>query len=543
MLLSFKLQLQRFTSIMQHRPVRRALLSVSDKTGIVDFARGLSEHGIELLSTGGTARLLAEAGLTVTEVSDYTGFPEMMDGRVKTLHPKIHGGILGRRDKDDAVMAEHHIQPIDMVVVNLYPFAKTVANEDCSLEDAVENIDIGGPTMVRSAAKNHKDVAIVVNSTDYTPLLKELADNNQGLSLATRFDLAIKAFEHTAAYDGMIANYFGRLVPAYYSEEKTPSGQFPRTLNLSLIKKQDMRYGENSHQQAAFYIEDTLSEASVATAVQRQGKALSYNNIADTDAALECVKEFEQPACVIVKHANPCGVATASDLLQAYDLAYATDPTSAFGGIIAFNRELDAATAQAIISRQFVEVIIAPSASEEALAITATKQNVRVLTCGEWQQRQSGYDFKRVNGGLLVQDRDLGMVSESELTVVTKRQPTKEELRDALFCWKVAKFVKSNAIVYAKNNRTIGIGAGQMSRVYSAKIAGIKAADEGLEVSDSAMASDAFFPFRDGIDAAAAVGVRCVIQPGGSIRDEEVIAAADEHDIAMIFTGMRHFRH
>ncbi|WP_092678428.1 bifunctional phosphoribosylaminoimidazolecarboxamide formyltransferase/IMP cyclohydrolase [Rosenbergiella nectarea] len=529
--------------MMQHRPVRRALLSVSDKTGIVDFARGLSEHGIELLSTGGTARLLAEAGLTVTEVSDYTGFPEMMDGRVKTLHPKIHGGILGRRDKDDAVMAEHHIQPIDMVVVNLYPFAKTVANEDCSLEDAVENIDIGGPTMVRSAAKNHKDVAIVVNSADYTPLLKELADNNQGLSLATRFDLAIKAFEHTAAYDGMIANYFGRLVPAYYSEEKTPSGQFPRTLNLSLIKKQDMRYGENSHQQAAFYIEDTLSEASVATAVQRQGKALSYNNIADTDAALECVKEFEQPACVIVKHANPCGVATASDLLQAYDLAYATDPTSAFGGIIAFNRELDAATAQAIISRQFVEVIIAPSASAEALSITAAKQNVRVLTCGEWQQRQSGYDFKRVNGGLLVQDRDLGMVGESELTIVTKRQPTQEELRDALFCWKVAKFVKSNAIVYAKNNRTIGIGAGQMSRVYSAKIAGIKAADEGLEVSGSAMASDAFFPFRDGIDAAAAVGVRCVIQPGGSIRDEEVISAADEHDIAMIFTGMRHFRH
>ncbi|WKX28099.1 bifunctional phosphoribosylaminoimidazolecarboxamide formyltransferase/IMP cyclohydrolase [Tatumella ptyseos] len=529
--------------MMQHRPVRRALLSVSDKTGIVDFARGLSEYGIELLSTGGTARLLAEAGLAVTEVSDYTGFPEMMDGRVKTLHPKIHGGILGRRDKDDAVMAEHHIQPIDMVVVNLYPFAKTVAKEDCSLEDAVENIDIGGPTMVRSAAKNHKDVAIVVNSADYTPLLKELADNDHGLSLTTRFDLAIKAFEHTAAYDGMIANYFGRLVPAYHSEEKTPSGQFPRTLNLSLIKKQDMRYGENSHQQAAFYIEDTLSEASVATAVQRQGKALSYNNIADTDAALECVKEFDQPACVIVKHANPCGVATASDLLQAYDLAYATDPTSAFGGIIAFNRELDAATAQAIISRQFVEVIIAPSASEEALAITAAKQNVRVLTCGEWQQRQNGYDFKRVNGGLLVQDRDLGMVSESELTIVTKRQPTQEELRDALFCWKVAKFVKSNAIVYAKHNRTIGIGAGQMSRVYSAKIAGIKAADEGLEVSGSAMASDAFFPFRDGIDAAAAVGIRCVIQPGGSIRDEEVIAAADEHDIAMIFTGMRHFRH
>nr|WP_276516215.1 bifunctional phosphoribosylaminoimidazolecarboxamide formyltransferase/IMP cyclohydrolase [Rosenbergiella australiborealis] len=528
---------------MQHRPVRRALLSVSDKTGIVDFARGLSEHGIELLSTGGTARLLADAGLPVTEVSDYTGFPEMMDGRVKTLHPKIHGGILGRRDKDDEVMAEHQILPIDMVVVNLYPFAKTVANENCSLEDAVENIDIGGPTMVRSAAKNHKDVAIVVNSTDYSPLLKELSENNQSLSVETRFDLAIKAFEHTAAYDGMIANYFGRLVPAYYSDEKVPSGHFPRTLNLSLIKKQDMRYGENSHQQAAFYIEETLSEASVATAVQHQGKALSYNNIADTDAALECVKEFEQPACVIVKHANPCGVATANDLLQAYDCAYATDPTSAFGGIIAFNRELDAATAQAIISRQFVEVIIAPSASSEALAITAAKQNVRVLTCGEWQQRQNGFDFKRVNGGLLVQDRDLGMVCQDELKVVTKRQPTEEELRDALFCWKVAKFVKSNAIVYAKNNRTIGIGAGQMSRVYSAKIAGIKAADEGLEVSGSAMASDAFFPFRDGIDAAAAVGIRCVIQPGGSIRDDEVIAAADEHGIAMIFTGMRHFRH
>ncbi|WP_241623156.1 bifunctional phosphoribosylaminoimidazolecarboxamide formyltransferase/IMP cyclohydrolase [Rosenbergiella australiborealis] len=529
--------------MMQHRPVRRALLSVSDKTGIVDFARGLSEHGIELLSTGGTARLLADAGLPVTEVSDYTGFPEMMDGRVKTLHPKIHGGILGRRDKDDEVMAEHQILPIDMVVVNLYPFAKTVANENCSLEDAVENIDIGGPTMVRSAAKNHKDVAIVVNSTDYSPLLKELSENNQSLSVETRFDLAIKAFEHTAAYDGMIANYFGRLVPAYYSDEKVPSGHFPRTLNLSLIKKQDMRYGENSHQQAAFYIEETLSEASVATAVQHQGKALSYNNIADTDAALECVKEFEQPACVIVKHANPCGVATANDLLQAYDCAYATDPTSAFGGIIAFNRELDAATAQAIISRQFVEVIIAPSASSEALAITAAKQNVRVLTCGEWQQRQNGFDFKRVNGGLLVQDRDLGMVCQDELKVVTKRQPTEEELRDALFCWKVAKFVKSNAIVYAKNNRTIGIGAGQMSRVYSAKIAGIKAADEGLEVSGSAMASDAFFPFRDGIDAAAAVGIRCVIQPGGSIRDDEVIAAADEHGIAMIFTGMRHFRH
>ncbi|MCT4708953.1 bifunctional phosphoribosylaminoimidazolecarboxamide formyltransferase/IMP cyclohydrolase [Enterobacteriaceae bacterium H11S18] len=529
--------------MQQRRPVRRALLSVSDKAGIVEFAQALSQRGVELLSTGGTARLLADAGLPVTEVSDYTGFPEMMDGRVKTLHPKVHGGILGRRGQDDAIMAEHAISPIDMVVVNLYPFAQTVAREGCSLEDAVENIDIGGPTMVRSAAKNHKDVAIVVKSSDYQAIVAELDANEGSLTLETRFDLAIKAFEHTAAYDSMIANYFGSLVPAYHGESKEASGRFPRTLNLNFIKKQDMRYGENSHQQAAFYIEEEIKEASVATATQVQGKALSYNNIADTDAALECVKEFSEPACVIVKHANPCGVAVSDSLLDAYDRAYKTDPTSAFGGIIAFNRELDAQTAQAIISRQFVEVIIAPSASEEALKITAAKQNVRVLTCGQWQQRVSGLDFKRVNGGLLVQDRDLGMVSAADLRVVSKRKPSEQELRDALFCWKVAKFVKSNAIVYARENMTIGIGAGQMSRVYSAKIAGIKAADEGLEVKGSAMASDAFFPFRDGIDAAAAVGVSCVIQPGGSIRDDEVIAAADEHGIAMIFTDMRHFRH
>ncbi|KFD22428.1 IMP cyclohydrolase/phosphoribosylaminoimidazolecarboxamide formyltransferase [Tatumella ptyseos ATCC 33301] len=529
--------------MQQRRPVRRALLSVSDKTGIVEFAKALTSRGVELLSTGGTARLLADAGLPVTEVSDYTGFPEMMDGRVKTLHPKVHGGILGRRGQDDAVMAEHQIDPIDMVVVNLYPFAETVAREGCSLEDAVENIDIGGPTMVRSAAKNHKDVAIVVKSHDYPALIRELEENDNSLTLETRFDLAIKAFEHTAAYDSMIANYFGQRVPAYYSEDKTPAGRFPRTLNLNFVKKQDMRYGENSHQDAAFYIEENIKEASVATAQQLQGKALSYNNIADTDAALECVKEFPEPACVIVKHANPCGVAIGEDIKQAYERAYTTDPTSAFGGIIAFNRELDEATAQAIISRQFVEVIIAPSASEAALKITAAKQNVRVLTCGEWQQRESGLDFKRVNGGLLVQDRDLGMVSEAQLRVVSQRQPTAQEMRDALFCWKVAKFVKSNAIVYARDNMTIGIGAGQMSRVYSAKIAGIKAGDEGLEVKGSAMASDAFFPFRDGIDAAAAVGITCVIQPGGSIRDDEVIAAADEHGIAMIFTDMRHFRH
>ncbi|EKT58087.1 bifunctional phosphoribosylaminoimidazolecarboxamide formyltransferase/IMP cyclohydrolase [Providencia burhodogranariea] len=529
--------------MQQLRPIRRALLSVSDKTGVVEFAKALSQRGVELLSTGGTAKLLADSGLTVTEVSDYTGFPEMMDGRVKTLHPKVHGGILGRRGIDDAIMQEHSIQPIDMVVVNLYPFAQTVAKPNCTLEDAVENIDIGGPTMVRSAAKNHKDVAIVVNSDDYGRVIEELDNHDNSLNWSTRFDLAIKAFEHTAAYDSMIANYFGELVAPYYGDTAQPSGRFPRTLNLNFIKKQDMRYGENSHQDAAFYIEENPKEASIATATQIQGKALSYNNIADTDAALECVKSFTDPACVIVKHANPCGVAISNNISAAYDRAFKTDPTSAFGGIIAFNRMLDKATAEAIIERQFVEVIIAPSVASDALSILATKQNVRVLTCGEWDKPVAGLDFKRVNGGLLVQDRDLGMVEQDELRVVTKRQPTEREFKDALFCWKVAKFVKSNAIVYAKNDMTVGIGAGQMSRVYSAKIAGIKAADEGLEVAGCAMASDAFFPFRDGIDAAAAVGVTCVIQPGGSIRDNEIIEAANEHGIAMIFTNMRHFRH
>ncbi|AWS49588.1 MULTISPECIES: bifunctional phosphoribosylaminoimidazolecarboxamide formyltransferase/IMP cyclohydrolase [Providencia] len=525
------------------RPIRRALLSVSDKTGVVEFAKALSQRGVELLSTGGTAKLLAESGLNVTEVSDYTGFPEMMDGRVKTLHPKVHGGILGRRGTDDAIMQQHDIAPIDMVVVNLYPFAQTVAKPNCTLEDAVENIDIGGPTMVRSAAKNHKDVAIVVNSNDYQIIIDEMDNHENSLNWSTRFDLAIKAFEHTAAYDSMIANYFGELVAPYYGDTTQPSGRFPRTLNLNFIKKQDMRYGENSHQDAAFYIEENPKEASIATAQQIQGKALSYNNIADTDAALECVKSFEEPACVIVKHANPCGVAIGDSIHAAYDNAFKTDPTSAFGGIIAFNRQLDKETAQAIIDRQFVEVIIAPSVAKDALPILETKQNVRVLECGEWSKPVTGLDFKRVNGGLLVQDRDLGMVEKEALRVVTNRQPTERELKDAMFCWKVAKFVKSNAIVYAKNDMTVGIGAGQMSRVYSAKIAGIKAADEGLEVAGCAMASDAFFPFRDGIDAAAAVGVTCVIQPGGSIRDDEVIAAANEHGIAMIFTNMRHFRH
>ncbi|AWB66708.1 bifunctional phosphoribosylaminoimidazolecarboxamide formyltransferase/inosine monophosphate cyclohydrolase [Saccharobesus litoralis] len=526
----------------QARPIRRALISVSDKTGIVEFARELANNGVEILSTGGTFRLLTENQIKAVEVSDYTGFPEMMDGRVKTLHPKVHGGILGRRDIDQAVMADNEIKPIDMVVVNLYPFAATVAKPDCTLEDAVENIDIGGPTMVRSAAKNHKDVTIVVNASDYDRVLTEMNNNQGSLSHATRFDLAIAAFEHTAAYDGMIANYFGKLTPDYHTE-KAEGSQFPRTFNTQLVKKQDLRYGENSHQSAAFYVEANVEEASVSTAKQLQGKALSYNNIADTDAALECVKEFDEPACVIVKHANPCGVAIGDNILAAYEGAYQTDPTSAFGGIIAFNQELDAETAEAIISRQFVEVIIAPSISAAAAQIVAAKQNVRLLECGEWSSKTTGLDYKRVNGGLLLQDRDQGMVGLDDLKVVTKKQPTEEELKDLLFCWKVAKFVKSNAIVYAKGQQTIGVGAGQMSRVYSAKIAGIKAADENLEVKGSVMASDAFFPFRDGIDAAAQAGITAVIQPGGSMRDEEVIAAADEHGMAMVFTGMRHFRH
>lgn len=526
------------------RPIRRALISVSDKTGIVEFAQALTERGVDILSTGGTARLLAEKNIPVTEVSDYTGFPEMMDGRVKTLHPKVHGGVLGRRGQDDGIMEQHGINPIDIVVVNLYPFAETVAKEGCTLADAVENIDIGGPTMVRSAAKNHKDVTIVVNAHDYDRVISEMDANDKSLTQATRFDLAIAAFEHTASYDGMIANYFGTMVPSYgENKEGDNASKFPRTFNQQFEKKQDMRYGENSHQAAAFYVEANPEEASVSTARQIQGKALSYNNIADTDAALECVKEFDEPACVIVKHANPCGVALGKDVLEAYNRAYQTDPTSAFGGIIAFNRELDAATATAITERQFVEVIIAPSVSAEAIEIIAAKKNLRLLECGEWSTKTTEFDIKRVNGGLLVQNRDQGMVSEDELKVVSKRQPTTEELKDALFCWKVAKYVKSNAIVYSKGDMTIGVGAGQMSRVYSAKIAGIKAADEGLVVEGCAMASDAFFPFRDGIDAAAEAGIKCVIQPGGSMRDDEVIAAADEHGMAMIFTGMRHFRH
>jgi len=517
-------------------PLRRALISVSDKTGIVEFARALADRGVEILSTGGTCRLLREADITVIEVSDHTGFPEMMDGRVKTLHPKIHGGILGRRGTDDAVMADHDIPPIDLVVVNLYPFEATVARPDCTLEEAVENIDIGGPTMVRAAAKNHRDVAIVVAANDYARVLEELSARDGHTTLAMRFDLAIRAYEHTAAYDGMIANHFGCLT-------KGGSASYPRTFNLQLEKVQEMRYGENPHQSAAFYRDANPKEVGISSAEQLQGKALSYNNVADTDAALECVKSFSEPACVIVKHANPCGVATASDLLTAYDLAFHTDTESAFGGIIAFNRELDGETAAAIVERQFVEVIIAPEISAEALSAVAAKENVRVLRTGSWSTPAPARDFKRVNGGLLIQDRDDGVVNREALTVVSQRAPTESEWADLLFAWRVAKFVKSNAIVYAANQRTIGVGAGQMSRVNSARIAAIKAEHAGLEVKGAVMASDAFFPFRDGIDNAAERGIAAVIQPGGSLRDEEVIAAADEAGMAMVFTGMRHFRH
>ncbi len=528
-------------------PVRRALISVSDKTGIVEFAQALQAAGVEILSTGGTYKLLIDNQIPAVEVSDYTGFPEMMDGRVKTLHPKIHGGVLGRRGQDDDVMAEHGINPIDLVVVNLYPFAATVAKEDCHLALAIENIDIGGPTMVRSAAKNHAYVGIVVNSSDYSKVLEDLTAPN-GLTYKTRFGLALKAFEHTAAYDGMIANYLGTIDQNAEVLSTDNRLAFPQTFNSQFIKAQDMRYGENPHQNAAFYVEANPAEASIATAKQLQGKELSYNNVADTDAALECVKSFVKPACVIVKHANPCGVSVVPEedggIRKAYDLAYATDSESAFGGIIAFNRELDADTAKAIVDRQFVEVIIAPKVSAEAAAVVAAKQNVRLLECGQWPaERAAGLDYKRVNGGLLVQDRDNGMISADELKVVTKRAPTEAELHDLIFAWKVAKFVKSNAIVYAKNRQTVGVGAGQMSRVNSARIAAIKAEHAGLVVEGAVMASDAFFPFRDGIDNAAANGIKAIIQPGGSIRDEEVIAAADEAGIAMVFTGMRHFRH
>ena len=516
--------------------IHRALISVSDKTGLAAFARDLAAKGVEILSTGGTARLLTEQGIPVTEVSDYTGFPEMMDGRVKTLHPRIHGGILGRRGVDDRVMRENEIKPIDLVVVNLYPFEQTVADPACDLATAIENIDIGGPTLLRAAAKNHASVAVVVDSADYPRIAAEIAEHG-GVSEATRFDLAVKAFEHTARYDGAIANYLGARLAT------DVPGAFPRTLSLQLGRKQSMRYGENPHQNAAFYVEHGDLETSIATASQIQGKELSYNNIADTDAALECVKQFsEGPACVIVKHANPCGVALGANLLDAYERAYRTDPESAFGGIIAFNGELDGETARTIVERQFVEVIIAPRVTAEASEAVAAKKNVRLLECGDWDSELvHRLDFKRVNGGLLVQDADLRLTES--LKTVTERAPSEQELADLLFAWRVAKFVKSNAIVYGRDGMTIGVGAGQMSRVNSARIAVIKAEQAGLAVPGAVMASDAFFPFRDGIDQAAAAGITAVIQPGGSMRDEETIAAANEHGIAMVFTGMRHFRH
>ncbi|WP_434353812.1 bifunctional phosphoribosylaminoimidazolecarboxamide formyltransferase/IMP cyclohydrolase [Psychrobacter sp. HD31] len=519
---------------------RYALLSVSDKTNIVEFAASLVKADYTLLSTGGTYKLLQENQVPVTEVSAYTEFPEMMAGRVKTLHPKIHGGILARRGIDDEVMQEHGIGAIDLVVVNLYPFAQTIANPNVTMEDAIENIDIGGPTMVRSAAKNHAHVGIVTDSNDYPKLIEEI-NANGSLTTATKYQLAVKAFEHTARYDGMIANFLG----ARNNEgEKTQA--FPNTFNVQMQHKQSLRYGENPHQNAAFYTQTDIQEASISTAKQLQGKALSYNNIADTDAALECVKSFADPACVIVKHANPCGVAINDNQKAAYTTAFSTDPESSFGGIIAFNRMLTKETAETIVANQFAEVIIAPSIEDGVTEIIASKKNLRLLTCGELptpSERKGQLDYKRVQGGMLVQDQDLDDISIEDLKVVTKVKPTPEQLEDMLFSWRVCQYVKSNAIIYGKDKRTIGIGAGQMSRVNSARIAGIKAEHAGLTPKGAIMASDAFFPFRDGIDNAAAVGIAAVIQPGGSIRDDEVIAAADEHGIAMVFTGMRHFRH
>ena len=512
--------------------VRRALISVSDKRGLIPFASGLSEIGVEILSTGGTCRALRDAGIDVVEVSEKTGFPEIMDGRVKTLHPTIHGGLLGRRGTDEAVMEEHGIEPIDLLAVNLYPFEQTIARDDATIDDAMENIDIGGPAMIRAASKNHDAVAVVVDPDDYDNVLESL--KNDALSLDDRRRLAAKAYAHTASYDTAITGYLSNALG------DDPLGE--RILHSgSLVEK--MRYGENPHQDAAFYIDQLAPQGSLATAEQLQGKALSYNNIADSDAALECVRQFAAPACVIVKHANPCGVAVADNILAAYENAFKTDPTSAFGGIIAFNQALDAITAKAIIERQFVEVIVVPSVHDDAAAVLKEKKNVRVLSTGNWEQLAGGFDFKKVSGGLLVQGSDRGRITADDLKVVTEKAPTPEQIEDMLFAWTVVKYVKSNAIIFCKDKMTIGVGAGQMSRVYSTKIAAIKAADEGLEIAGSVMASDAFFPFRDGIDTAAETGIAAIIQPGGSMRDEEVIQAANEHGLAMVFTGMRHFRH
>ncbi|MCX7172348.1 MAG: bifunctional phosphoribosylaminoimidazolecarboxamide formyltransferase/IMP cyclohydrolase [Proteobacteria bacterium] len=530
--------------------LEQALISVSDKRGTVDFARALHNLGIKLLSTGGTAKLLRDAGLAVTEVSDYTGFPEMLDGRVKTLHPKVHGGILGRRDLPDhlATMAAHDIPRIDLVVVNLYPFQQAIARHDCTLEDAIENIDIGGPTMVRAAAKNHGNeqggVGVVTDPDDYAGIIAELQASGE-LSYRTRFALAKKAFTHTARYDSAIANYLTSL------DAENQRGMFPERLQLAFDKVDTLRYGENPHQQAAFYREQALANESVSGCIanytQLQGKELSYNNIADADAAWECVKAFDgaSVACVIVKHANPCGVAVAATAEEAYRKAFKTDPTSAFGGIIAVNVAIDQSAAEAI-SSQFAEVIITPEITAEARAVFAAKQNLRVLLVPLPHQTgklAAPFDFKRVGGGLLVQTADIARINQADLKLVTKRAPNEQEMRDLLFAWRIAKYVKSNAIVYCKDGMTVGVGAGQMSRVDSARIAAIKAENNGLSVAGSVAASDAFFPFRDGLDVLAKAGATAVIQPGGSVRDAEVIAAADEHGIAMVFTGFRHFRH
>jgi len=516
--------------------IKQALISVSDKSGIVEFALGLRQLGVTLLSTGGTAKLLQDAGVAVTEVGDYTGFSEMLDGRVKTLHPKIHAGILARRDMPEhmAAMEEAAIPTIELVVVNLYPFSQTVAKPGCSLEQAIENIDIGGPTMVRAAAKNHRHVAVVTDPADYAALLAEMKSTGGTVRQEFCFRLAQKAFSHTAAYDSAISNYLTAI---------EPDGQrtFPEQLNLNFSVAQDLRYGENPHQQAAFYRDLAPAPGSLASYHQVQGKELSYNNIADADAAWECVKTFDLPACVIIKHANPCGVAVAATPLAAYQLALATDPTSAFGGIIAFNRILDDTTAEAVI-KQFVEVVIAPEVTNEAKQILAQKTNVRVLTL-PLQAGSNALDFKRVGGGLLVQTPDNLNITSAQLKVVTKVQPMPQQLQDLLFAWRVAKFVKSNAIVFCANGQTLGVGAGQMSRVDSARIATIKAQNAGFSLDGSVVASDAFFPFRDGLDVVVQAGARAVIQPGGSMRDAEVIAAADEQGVAMVFTGVRHFRH
>ena len=512
--------------------VRRALISVSDKRGLIPFVAGLKEIGAEILSTGGTCRALRDAGIDVIEVSEKTGFPEIMDGRVKTLHPTIHGGLLGRRGTDEAVMQEHGIEPIDLLAVNLYPFEQTIARNDATIDDAIENIDIGGPAMIRAASKNHDGVAVLVDPDDYDSVLESLQKNE--LSLEIRRRLAAKAYAHTASYDTAITRYLSN------SLGDDPLGD--RILYSGKLV-QRMRYGENPHQDAAFYIDQQAPKGSLATAEQLQGKALSYNNIADSDAALECVRQFAAPACVIVKHANPCGVAVAGNILEAYEKAFKTDPTSAFGGIIAFNQALDATTAKTIIDGQFVEVIVAPGIDADAAAVLTEKKNVRVLRTGDWEGSTAGFDFKKISGGLLVQSSDYGKITANDLKVVTDKAPTPEQIEDMLFAWAVVKYVKSNAIIFCKDRMTIGVGAGQMSRVYSTKIAAIKAADEGLDVTGSVMASDAFFPFRDGIDAAAETGIGAIIQPGGSMRDDEVIQAANEHGLAMVFTGMRHFRH